>query len=61
MAYALEDEFGDIIKKARRGLDLGLDQLSDATQIPNPDLSKMEDYLLKPTVDQVSTMANQLD
>ena len=61
MAYALEDEFGDIIKKARRGLDLGLDQLSDATQIPNPDLSKMEDYLLKPTVDQVSTLANQLD
>ncbi len=60
MPFTLEDEFGDIIKKARRGLDLSLGQVSNATQIPNAKLSKMETYSLKPTGDQVDRLASRL-
>ncbi|MFQ6041755.1 MAG: MBL fold metallo-hydrolase [Candidatus Poribacteria bacterium] len=57
MAYILEDEFGDIIQKARSGLGLSIAQVARETQIPRGQLSKMENYTLKPTEEQVEKIA----
>jgi glyoxylase-like metal-dependent hydrolase (beta-lactamase superfamily II) len=53
----LEDEFGDIIQKARSGRGLSLAQVARETQIPQEQWSKMEDYTLKPTAEQVEKIA----
>jgi len=60
MAYILEDEFGDIIQKARSGLGLSATQVARETQIPQEQLSKMENYTLKPTEEQVGKIAATL-
>ena len=44
MSYELEDEFGDIIKKARKGLNLSIEKLAQEIQISHTQLSKMESY-----------------
>ncbi len=61
MSYALEDEFGDIIGKARRGQHLSLAQTATAAGIPEPQLSRMEQYTLKPTEAQVYQLAEVLN
>ena len=61
MAYALEDEFGDIISKARRGQDLSHQEIADAAGITESDLSLMEKYTLKPTEVQVYKLAEVLN
>lgn len=61
MAYALEDEFGDIIGKARRGLGLSTAQIADATDLTEAQLSQMEDYTLKPTENQTHKIARALN
>ena len=61
MAYALEDEFGDIIGKARRGQDLSQSQVATATDITETELSRMEQYTLKPTETQVLRLAEVLN
>ena len=61
MAYALEDEFGDIIGKARRGQNLSPSQIATATGITETELARMEQYTLKPTETQVHRLAEVLN
>ena len=61
MAYALEDEFGDIIGKARRGQNLSHSQIATAAGITETELSRMEQYTLKPTETQVFRLAEILN
>ena len=61
MAYTLEDEFGDIIGKARRGNGLSVDEVAAGAGITEAQLSQMEDYTLKPTEDQVHKIAECLN
>ena len=60
MAYELEDEFGDIIGKARRGNGLSLSQVASGAGITDGQLSQMEAYTLKATEDQVHKIARVL-
>ena len=60
MAYELEDEFGDIIGKARRGNGVSLSQVAGGAGITDAQLSQMEAYTLKPTENQVRAIANVL-
>ena len=57
MAYTLEDEFGDIIGKARRGNGLSVGEVAAQAGLTEAQLSQMEDYTLKPTGDQVHSIA----
>ena len=61
MAYALEDEFGDIIGKARRGQNLSQSQTATAAGITAAELARMEQYTLKPTESQVFRLAEVLN
>ena len=61
MAYTLEDEFGDIIGKARRGQDLSQSEIATAAGITEAELSRMEQYTLKPTETQVFRLAEVLN
>ncbi len=61
MDYALEDEFGDIIGKARRGQDLFQSQIAAAAGITTAQLARMEQYTLKPTEAQVYKLAEALN
>ncbi len=61
MAYALEDEFGDIIGKARRGLNMSQNQTATAAGITETELARMEQYTLKPTEAQVFRLAEILN
>ena len=60
MSYELEDEFGDIIKKARKGLNLSIERLAQDTQILHTQISKMESYSIKPTAGHVDRLAKRL-
>ena len=60
MAYALEDEFGDIIGKARRGQNLSPSQIATVAGITETELARMEQYTLKPTETQVHRLAEVL-
>ena len=57
MAYELEDEFGDIIGKARRGIGLSLSQVANGSRYNRCPTLPMEAYTLKPTEDQVHKIA----
>ena len=61
MAYTLEDEFGDIIGKARRGQNLSHDEIATAAGITTEELTRMEQYTLKPTETQVFQLAEVLN
>ena len=61
MAYTLEDEFGDIIGKARRGQSLSASQVASQAGITETQLSQMESYTLKPTADQAHKIAGALN
>ncbi len=61
MAYSLEDEFGDIIGKARRGQNMSQKETATAAGISESDLSNMEKYTLKPTETQVYKLAEVLN
>ena len=61
MAYALEDEFGDIIGKARRGQNLSQSETATAAGITEAELARMEQYTLKPTETQVFRLAEVLN
>ena len=61
MAYTLEDEFGDIIGKARRGQDLSHSEIATAAGITEAELTRMEQYTLKPTETQVFRLAEVLN
>ncbi len=57
----LEDEFGDIIAKARMGEDLGLDDLAEATEITLLDLRAMEAYQRVPSEQETQRLATALN
>ena len=61
MAYTLEDEFGDIIGKARRGQNLSHSEIATAAGITESELTRMEQYTLKPTETQVFRLAEVLN
>ena len=61
MAYTLEDEFGDIIGKARRGQNLSQSETATAAGITEAELARMEKYTLKPTETQVFRIAEVLN
>ena len=61
MAYTLEDEFGDIIGKARRGQNLSQGETAAAAGITEAELARMEQYTLKPTETQVFRLAEALN
>ncbi len=61
MAYALEDEFGDIIGKARRGQNLSQSETATAAGITEAELDRMEQYTLKSTETQVFRLAEVLN
>ena len=57
----LEDEFGDIIKKARNGLKISLKDLALKSLVSEKDISLMEAYKLKPTKEQISKFSKILN
>ncbi len=57
MPYALEDEFGDIIGKARRGLGLSVADVAGRVGVTSVDVEKMEDYTLTPDQATISRLA----
>ena len=61
MTYALEDEFGDIIGKARRGQNMTQSETATAAGMTEAELSRMEQYTLKPTEAQVYKIAEVLN
>ena len=61
MAYTLEDEFGDIIGKARRGQNLSASEIATTAGITEAELARMEQYTLKPTETQVFRLAEVLN
>ena len=60
MAFMLEDEFGDIIAKAWRGLGLTVSQVATETGITTKNISRMENYTRKPSRDEVDQIATTL-
>ena len=60
MPYALEDEFGDIIGKARRGLGLSVASVAEQVGVSAGDVEKMEDYTLTPDQAVVGRLAAAL-
>lgn len=56
----LEDELGDIVGKARRGLGFTLDQLSSLTNLSARDIESIETYQLTPDRSRVRALAEAL-
>lgn len=54
---ALEDEFGDIIRKARTGLGISAEKLANIVEIPAERLKAFEAYEVRPTEVEISTLA----
>lgn len=57
----LEDEFGDVIAKARLGSGLSAAQLAEFVGLNEPQLSEIEHYRLKPSEDVVERLAKALN
>lgn len=57
----LEDEFGDVIAKARLGSGLSHAQIAASVGLNEPQLSEIEHYRLKPSEDVVRLLAKALD
>ncbi len=60
MAYILEDEFGDIIGKARHGLGLSAEATADPSGLSVPDLRALEAYERTPTETENRRLAEAL-
>lgn len=60
LPVTLEDEFGDIIQKARQGKGLTLEQLGETAQLPLSLLSEIESYQALPTTEQLHRLAVSL-
>lgn len=61
MPIALEDEFGDVIRKARVGLALAPETVSLRVGLPAPELEKAERYLFVPNDETIRKLADMLD
>ncbi|MBI4715818.1 MAG: MBL fold metallo-hydrolase, partial [Nitrospirae bacterium] len=60
MIIPLEDEFGDIIQKARQGLGMTLDGVASAAGLSPDTLAGMEGCKVRPSLNQVSALADLL-
>ena len=60
MYVQLEDEFGDIVGKARRGQEMDVEELASQAGIPAADLSKIEEYELSPDGAAIERLAGVL-
>lgn len=60
MYEQLEDEFGDVIAKARRGQELAVAALAEQVGMPAGDIAKIEDYELIPGTDSIERLARAL-
>ena len=60
MYMQLEDEFGDIVGKARRGQEVALADLARRVDLSQADLEKIENYELTPDRDAISRLAEVL-
>jgi len=56
----LEDEFGDIIQKARQGLGMTVAEVAAASRVPVSSLETMEACGMRPSGDQVTALAGVL-
>ncbi len=56
----LEDEFGDIVAKARAGKDLTTTQLAGASGLRERDIAEIESYRLTPDDDAIARLAGSL-
>lgn len=61
MYMQIEDEFGDIVGKARRGRELSVDALATRAGVEASDLERMEAYELTPAGDVVDRLAAALE
>ena len=61
MPFDLEDEFGDILQKARDGKSWSPRDLSSATGIPGNEIRRMESYELIPADPVILQLAQKLD
>lgn len=60
MYVQLEDEFGDIIGKARRGQELELADLAERVGVAVADIGKIEEYEITPDASTIATLAESL-
>lgn len=60
MPVLLEDEFGDVVRKARQGLGLSVEELARATGIEPEALVSMEGYRRAPTRAESDALARRL-
>ena len=60
MYTQLEDEFGDVVAKARRGQEIAVAALADRVGLTAGDIAKIEDYELVPAADTIGRLAQVL-
>ena len=60
MYTQLEDEFGDVVGKARRGQEIAVAALADRVGLTAGDIAKIEDYELVPAADTIEGLAQAL-
>jgi glyoxylase-like metal-dependent hydrolase (beta-lactamase superfamily II) len=60
MYIQVEDEFGDIVGKARRGQEIAAAELARRVQLSQSELQKIEDYELTPDQTTVERLATEL-
>ena len=60
MYTQLEDEFGDVVGKARRGQEIAVAALADRVGLTARDIAKVEDYELVPAANTIERLAQAL-
>ena len=60
MYMQLEDEFGDVVGKARRGQEMSAAQLAGLTGLSEEELNEIEEYRLSPQVEAIDRLADIL-
>ena len=60
MYMQLEDEFGDVVGKARRGQEMSTARLARLSGLSEEDLNRIEEYRLTPHVEAVDRLADIL-
>jgi glyoxylase-like metal-dependent hydrolase (beta-lactamase superfamily II) len=56
----LEDEFGDIVAKARIGNGLSATRLADLARVPEREIAEIESYRITPDIDTIKRLASAL-
>ncbi|MEW6755779.1 MAG: MBL fold metallo-hydrolase [Candidatus Latescibacterota bacterium] len=61
MYQQLEDEFGDVVGKARRGLEVAVEELAADVGLPPADIARIERYELIPDPPAIARLAERLE